>query len=237
MRIALPVALLALASPAGAAEQRIMVNDFDRVQVEGPYRVTLTVGGTSAAVATGSRSALDRVSVEVQGRTLRIRPNRSAWGGYPGEEGGGPVEIRATTRELRAGIIIGSGSLTVDRAKGLRIELSVSGSGRLGVAAVEADQLIVNLRGSGKILLGGKARQLRAAVEGNADLDAGSFRAEHADVTADTAGAIALTALQTARIRANGTGEVAIGGTAACTVSGPAAGGVSCGRSGTDYRP
>src|SRR5687767_13591401 len=138
MRIVLPLSLLALAaaSPAGAAEQRVMVSDFDRVQVEGPYQVNLTTGRTSAAVAIGTRAALDRVSIEVQGRTLRVRANRSAWGGYPGEEGGGPVRIEATTNELRAGTIIGAGSLSVDRAKGLRIDLSVSGSGRLGVAAV-----------------------------------------------------------------------------------------------------
>jgi len=230
MRILTPFLLLAfaLAAPALAAERRVMVTDFDRVRVEGPYRVTLNVGPTSAAVATGSRAALDRVSIDVQGRTLRIRPNRSAWGGYPGDKAG-LVEIAATTRELRAATIIGPGSLGIDRARGLRIDLSLSGSGRLGLAAVEADQLFVNLEGSGKIVLGGKARQMRAAIAGTGDLDGSALRADYADLIADTAGAIAFTAVRTVKVRANGTGDVAIAGPAACTVTGLAADLVRCG--------
>ncbi|HMJ94174.1 MAG TPA: DUF2807 domain-containing protein, partial [Allosphingosinicella sp.] len=85
MRILLTALLLLLfATPASAADQRVMVTDFDRVQVDGPYQVTLSVGRPSGVIASGSRGALDRVTIEVQGRTLRIRPNRSAWGGYPG---------------------------------------------------------------------------------------------------------------------------------------------------------
>jgi hypothetical protein len=221
-------ALAAASAPAAAAERRYMVTDFDRVQVEGPYEVTLATGRPSGATATGSQTAIDRVSVEVQGRTLHVRPNRAAWGGYPGQPIG-TVRIAATTRELRGGLVTGPGSLVIDRAGGLRLDLNVSGSGRLGVAAVAADQLVVGLAGSGKIMLGGKARQIRASIQGTGDLDAASLRADDADIGADTAGTIALTALRTAKVRANGIGIVEIGGTPACTVTGLGAGGVRCG--------
>jgi len=230
MRMLLAACLIVFAAaPAAADDRRIMVTDFDRVQVEGPYQVTLAVGRPSSATASGSRAGLDRVTVEVQGRTLRIRPNRSAWGGYPGERGGGVVRIQATTQELRFASVIGPGSLSIDRARGLRIDLIVSGSGRLGVASLEADQLVATLNGSGKIMLGGKARQLRASLTGTGDFDGSAFRADNADIVADTAGSVALTAVRTAKVRANGTGEVAIGGAPACTVGGLAADLVRCG--------
>jgi len=230
MRILLTALLLLLfATPASAADQRVMVTDFDRVQVDGPYQVTLSVGRPSGVIASGSRGALDRVTIEVQGRTLRIRPNRSAWGGYPGEASGGVLQIVATTQELRAATVIGAGSLTIDRAKGLRIDLTVSGSGRLGIAALDADQLVLNLNGSGRIMLGGKAKQLRAFLSGTGDLDAASFHADNADIVTDTAGAVAFTAVRTAKVRANGTGDVAISGTAACTITGLADYLVRCG--------
>src|SRR5690242_6766099 len=82
--LAASLALLTVSVSASAVDRRYAVTDFDRVVVEGPYSVRLTVGRPSAAVATGAQAALEGVSVDVQGTTLRIRRNANAWGGYPG---------------------------------------------------------------------------------------------------------------------------------------------------------
>jgi Putative auto-transporter adhesin, head GIN domain len=223
-------ALLALlaAAPAVAAERRYPVTDFDRIQVEGPYKVALRTGLSSGATAAGSAQALDRVTIEVQGRTLRIRPNRSAWGGYPGAAAG-PVTIQATTRDLSHVTVGGSGSLDIDRVRGLRVDLSVVGSSHLAVAAVDADNLLVGLVGSGRITLSGKAKQLRATVQGSGDFDGRGLSADDAQVTADTAGSVAVRAVRTAKVNARGLGDVEIIGTPACTVEALGAGTVTCG--------
>lgn len=229
MALSLALAAALAAVPSAAAERRYSVTDFDRVQVDGPYEVRLLTGRSSSARAVGGQNGLDRVSVEVQGRTLRIRPDRSAWGGYPGDAVG-PVLIELTTRDIRFAAVTGPGSLTVDRARGLRVELSVLGSGTLGVAALEADTLIVGLLGSGRIALAGRARQLKATIQGSGDLDAPGLRAEDAQLTADTAGSIRLEAGRSAKVNAVGAGSVEISGTPSCTVSGPRAALVRCGR-------
>ncbi len=231
--ILLVLATLAVSAPfatdgAAAAERRFMVVDFDRVQVEGPYRVEMATGGPSLAVATGPLAALDRVSMDVQGTTLHIRPNRSAWGGNA-RDAAGPIAIRIATRTLRAATVSGGGTLEIKGGKNLRIDLILNGSGRMDVAGLDADLLAVNLIGSGRIGLAGKARQLRASVEGSGDLDGAALRADDIDITANTAGTIALTAMRNARVRAAGSGEVAVGGTPACSVTGLAAGNVRCG--------
>lgn len=225
----LPLAAgLLMSTPAAAAERRFMVVDFDRVRVEGPYQVEMVTGGPSLAVATGPLAALDRVSMEVQGTTLHIRPNRSAWGGNA-RDAAGPIAIRIATRTLRAAVVTGGGALAIKGAKNLRIDLTLSGSGRIDVAGVDADLLAVILTGSGKIGLAGKARQVRASVEGSGDLEAAGLRADDVDIGANTVGAIAITAVRTAKVRANGSGETLISGSPACTVSGLAAGNVRCG--------
>src|SRR3954465_10497005 len=106
--------IAAAAAPAAAAERNYPVTDFDRVQVEGPYEVVLVTGTGSGARATGSAAALERVTVEVQSGVLKIHPNRSGWGGYPGANAD-PVRIAASTRQLRAATVIGAGTLAVDR--------------------------------------------------------------------------------------------------------------------------
>ncbi len=226
----LPLALIALAAaaPAGGAERTYSITDFDRVQVDGPYRVTLTTGRSSAARAEGSAEALDHVSVDVQGGTLRVRRNRSAWGSYPGA-GSGPVTIALTTRDLRNAAVVGSGSLDIDRAKGLRVDLSVSGSGRLTVAAVEADNLIVGLLGGGRITIAGRARQLKATVQGSGDLAAAGLSADDAQIASDTAGNVAVAVARTAKVTATGAGNVEIIGAPVCTVEAKGSGQVLCG--------
>jgi hypothetical protein len=60
---------------------------------------------------------------------------------------------------------------------------------------------------------------------------------DDADIVSDTSGAVALTALRTAKVRANGTGSMAISGSAACSVTGLGAGNVQCGAAGARAAP
>jgi hypothetical protein len=222
-------AFAALAAPAAAAERRYSVTDFDRVQVDGPYEVTLTTGTASHATAVGDQAAIDRVAIDVQGRTLRVRPNPSAWGGYPGARTG-TARIVLSTRDLRGATVIGAGSLAIDRARGLRFDLSLSGSGSLSVGSADADTMIVASLGSGAIRVGGKAKLLRLTVEGSGDFDGRGLVAEDAQVAAGTSGAVVVGAARTAKVTARGRGTVDILGTPSCTLSGPAAPMVQCGK-------
>jgi hypothetical protein len=222
---------LAAASPAAAAERSYSVTDFDRVQVEGPYEVTLVTGGNAAARASGSEAALERVTVEVQSGQLKIHPNRSGWGGYPGSNAG-PLRIAVSTRDLRAATLIGAGTLRIDRVRGLRADLSVSGSGRIEAARIEADNLNIGIIGSGRIAAAGTARQVRATVQGSADLDAAGLVADDLVLNAETAGSVAIGARRTAKVKSAGSGNVSVGGSPACTVAAAGAGEVRCGRGG-----
>jgi hypothetical protein len=233
-RIFLPIPILltcaaaAAASPASAAEQRYSLTDFDRIQVEGPYQVVLTTGIPTSGRATGPRDAIDRVVVEVQGRTLRVHANRSAWGGYPGAASG-IARIELSTRDLGTAGVSGSGSLAIDKVRGARLDLALAGTGRLTVGQVDVDSLVVTMLGSGQIALAGRARQIRATVQGNGDLKAAALTVQDADVTAATSGAIALAASRSAKVVATGSGEVTIAGAPACTVQNRSGAPVRCG--------
>ena len=216
------------ATSVGAAERRYSVTDFDRIEVRGPYQVTLSTGRNSSARADGALAALDRVSIDVQGRTLRIRANPSAWGGNP-DQRSGPVSIRLSTRDLRAATVIGSGTLAIDRVAGLRVDLGLSGSGGLSVGAVDADNLAIGLLGAGNMTLGGKAKQFRATVQGSGDLAAAGLVVDDADIHADGPGLIEIGAARSAKVEAAGAGDVTVGGRPACTVVNRGSGNVRCG--------
>jgi formylmethanofuran dehydrogenase subunit C len=178
--------------------------------------------------ASGSADALDRVSVEVEGRTLRIRANASAWGGTPGQSPG-PVRIDVSTQDLARAALLGSGSLAIDKARGLRLDLALGGNGRLSVGAIDADNLVVDLLGSGQITVAGHAKEIHAVVKGSGDVMASGLAADDVQLTADTAGTVIVGSARSAKIVATGLGDVTVGGTPACTVDNKGAGRVRCG--------
>jgi hypothetical protein len=230
MRLALLfVTAASFAAPATAAERRYSLTDFDRIEVQGPFEVVLTTGGPTSGLATGPQAAIERVMVEVQGRTLRIHADHSVWGGYPGSSPGA-VRIGLSTRELFAAGVAGAGSLAIDKARGARLDLELAGNGTLTIGRLDVDSLVVTMVGSGQMTLAGHAKQMRATFQGSGDLKAGALTVGDADVNAATAGSVTLEAVRSAKIVSSGPGEVSIAGSPACTVQNKGSGTVRCGR-------
>lgn len=221
------VTLAALAAPARAIDRRLSVTDFDRVIVEGPYRVSLVTGRPSSATISGSIAALDRVTVDVQGQTLRIRRNRSAWGGTPGADAG-PLTVTLATRRLRSARLIGPAQLDVRGAAGLNVEFVVEGSGTLRATAVAADTLSLGLVGAGRLELAGTAGVLRGNFQGTGTVDSSALTSRSATVANTTSGDVLLAVRGPAAITNNGTGTVHVTGAPVCTLDGLNAGQVAC---------
>lgn len=210
-------AVLALAAPAAAAQRSFTVTGFDRIRVDGPFRVRLTTGVAPYAKATGSSAALNGVSVDVQGRTLIVRKNPGSWGGFPGERPG-PVEIAVGTHELSTAWLNGAGSLAIDKVKGQSFDLAVQGPGSIAVEKLTVDRLKAGLSGSGSAVLGGTAAIVTAIVRGTSSLDASGLIAKDATVGAEGVAVVKLTATNTAKVDTQGTATVELAGRPACTV-------------------
>ena len=224
-----PLGLFGSPTPAGAATRAYSVTDFDRIQVDGPYQVTLTTGRSSSARAIGGSAALDRLSIDVQGGTLRVRASASAWGGYPGTDNG-PTAVTLSTRDVRSVSVNGSGTLRVDKVRGLRLAATLAGSGQLAIGAVDGDILSVTAMGSGTIAIAGRIKNLRAELHGSATLDGSGLTAGDAVIVADSAGNIKTAVTRTVKVHASGAGDVEIIGTPACTVKATGVGRVRCGK-------
>ena len=209
---------LACAAPAAAAERNFSVTGFDRIRVDGPFRVRLTTGVAPFAKATGSSAAaLDGVAIDVQGRTLIVRPNRSSWGGYPGQAAG-PVEITLGTHELSAAWLNGPGSLSITQIKGLSFDLAIQGSGSAEIGHASVDQLKIGISGAGSATLAGTAPKLTAVVRGASSLNASRLQVKDATVGAEGPSVVQLTATGEVTVDATGVASVELAGNPSCTV-------------------
>jgi hypothetical protein len=210
--------LLAAAAPAHGAERSFSVTSFDKVRVDGPFRVTVTTGVAPFASVRGSAAAIDRVSVGVEGRTLVVRSNGSSWGGYPGEAVG-PVEIRVGTHEIAAAFLNGAGALAIDRVKGLSFDLAVQGSGSAAIGNAAVDQFKIGISGAGSATVSGAAPKMTAVLRGTSTLDASALAVKDATLGAEGASVIQAKATNSAKVDARGTASVEISGDPACTVT------------------
>ena len=204
---------------ASAAERNFGVSGFDRVRVDGDYKVTLTVGVPPFAKAKGTARALDPVDVVVEGRTLIVRANKSAsWGGYPGESAG-PVEVLIGTHELSAAFVNGAGSLNINQVRGMKFEASAQGAGLIAIDWVEVDQFQLGLAGAASARLAGKALKMTAIVRGTSALDGEALVVKDAVIGAQGPAIVKLTATGTAKVDAIGVAAVTLSGKPSCIVT------------------
>src|SRR5918993_153326 len=219
----LPIlALLLLASlPATAAapttQRNFSVTGFDRIRVDGPYKVTLKTNVAPYARASGTTASLNGVSIKVEGRTLVIRQGSGGWGGYPGE-GRGPVTIEAGTHDLSAIYINGPGALDVDRVKGLKFEVSIQGSGSVSIGQVDVDQLTAGIAGAATTRLAGRAAKLTATIRGTSTFAADGLKVADAVIGAEGPSMIQAQVTNSAKVDASGLASITLAGSPACTV-------------------
>lgn len=212
-------AALCLSFPAVAAERNFGVNGFDRVRLDGDYRVTLTTGIAPFAKASGDSRAIDGLSIRVEGRTLVVRAAQSGnWGNYPGAQNG-PIAIAIGTHDLTAVQVNGAGSLTINRVEGLKFDASAIGAGLLAIDEVEVDQFTLALSGSANARMAGKIGKLTALARGTSVLDGTALNVKDASIVAEGPSTVRLTATETAKVNAAGVGSVALSGNPSCTLT------------------
>jgi hypothetical protein len=217
IRLTFLLAVVALAAPGDAASRNFGINSFTRIRVDGPYKVTLATGVAPFASASGSSAGLDRVAIDVEGSTLIVHPNRSSWGGYPGENPG-PVEIRLGTHDLNAAYVNGSGTLAIDKVEGLTFELSVQGSGAAAIGHAEVDQLKIGVGGTASAVLAGKAGKMTAILRGVSSLDASALAAKDATIGAEGAATVKADVADAVTVDASGPATITLSGSPACTL-------------------
>lgn len=217
MRSLLLAPLLLLAAAAPAQERGFMVGSFERLRVEGPFEVEV-VAGPPRAVATGDRVALDQVAVRTNGDTLVVNAGPLAWAG---RKNASLPKLRVSVPALRGVALAGGARVRAAEMRGGRVELMLTGGGSLDVGRVSAEDLIVNLTGTGAITLAGTAARARIRNYGAGSVDAGALIAGDANLTSESSGDIRIEARYTARATALGSGGISIAGKPECTLQGP----------------
>lgn len=253
-------AVLLLAACGGAQSERVKLSGrtenrpvsvamFDKVELKGPDRVIVRVGGNPSVSMTGDVAVLDTVETVVEDGKLVVRRKGRGWSvSGAGER----ATITVTVPRLAAASVGGSGEMTVDRVSGGdfaaaiggsgdlhvgdvragKLEAAIGGSGDLKFDRVEADKVEMAIGGSGSIDAAGRARSVEASIAGSGDVLASRLQADTAAVSIAGSGTANVHARTTAKIAIVGSGDAVVSGTARCETSKMGSGSVRCGGGG-----
>lgn len=231
MTRAIPLfALVLLAAPAAAADRSYIVTAFDRVRVDGPFEVRVTVGGGSAkASASGDARVLAGIDISVQGSTLVVRRDVNGWNEQERADGPAPV-IVLVAPDLKGASVIGGGKLSIAGSlRGPRIDFTVTGNGAIDASGIDADAVNVSTIGAGNVTLAGRAASARLMTNGSGTIAATPLTVGDVTVRLDGPGETQVTTRYTANVTSTGLGRIVVAGNPKCTVKALAGGPIKCG--------
>jgi hypothetical protein len=194
------------------------VRSFEKIRVEGPYRVSLKTGVAPYARASGSASALDRIDLEMRGNVLIVRAATSAQSSL-NNQALGSVDIELGTHDLNSAALSGSGSLAIDKVKALKFDLTVAGAGYAEIGNAAIDQLQLVLAGNAAGRLSGKAKQMTAVLRGLSTLDSSALEVSDAVIGADGPTTVRANVTKSVKLEGSGTASFALTGRPSCTLT------------------
>lgn len=231
IRALLALSLVAFAAPVAAADRSYIVTAFDRIRVDGPFEVRVTVGGGGGAKASASGDArvLAGIEITVQGSTLIVRQGGNGWNDQRRADGPAPVIVLAAP-ELKGATVIGGGKLSIaGTLRGARLDFAVTGTGSIDARGIDAQAVNVSTIGAGTVALAGRAATARLLTNGSGVIAATPLTVGDVTVRLDGPGETMVTARYTATLTSTGLGRIVVAGNPKCTAKAIAGGPIRCG--------
>lgn len=154
---------------------------FTKVHSRGAFDVEIRQGTESKVDVEGDENIVKLVHFNVDGDTLEVKT-----------EGNYTTSTRLVVK------------ITMPKVEGF----DLSGSGNADLAAIQTDDLDLDLSGSGNIKVSGSAKKLSAEVSGSGAIDTIALQVENAETDISGSGSIKVNASRNLEVDIAGSGEV-----------------------------
>lgn len=194
----------------------------EAINLVGPDIVRISQGSDFAIALQGDDQAKARMRFRLHDGTLSIMRNRENWGDHDGK-----ATVSITMPAPEKLVLAGSGEIHSETLAA-SAEIVVAGSGKVMTPSIAVDSLDVNLAGSGNYTAGGSARRLDLNVAGSGNALMDGLKVEQAKVTIAGSGNARFASDGTVDARIMGSGDVAVRGSAKCTLKSFGSGTLRC---------
>lgn len=186
------------------------VGDFTKVTFGIAGELIINIGPEYALSLEGRRSVLGEVETRVSDGRLMIRKSSSGFT-FNNER----ITVRITMPLMEALSLSGSGkALVADRLVSDKLNLVVSGSGKLVVSELEVDELACVISGSGDIIAdqGGSVDEGKIVISGSGSLSGEHVMIDHLNVAVSGSGSCCCQVSDSLDAVVSGSGNVTYNG-------------------------
>lgn len=178
------------------------VSSFSGISLSIAADLYLSQGSPQQVILQASEEDLAKIKTEVKNEHLNIKCDS-----YRSRVRN--VEIWITTPDIEELHLSGSGKIIAETSiQSEEMEMRVSGSGRIKIAELEADELGASISGSGSIHLEGTADEMEVNISGSGSMMAEGLQVDECDVKISGSGSCQVDATGELNAAISGSGRV-----------------------------
>lgn len=177
---------------------------FEGIDISGSAVVRFTQGAVDQVVIEGDDDVQQAVELDVRGGNLSLH-SVDSWKFWNARR----LHVTVTARTLKRVSISGAADFTASGpVQTERLSIAISGAGSARFDQLQAEGLQFQVSGSGDGRFAGSVEDLRIAVSGKGNLDAGGLRSERAKVAISGVGSVGVWVTQDLTVAIAGVGTV-----------------------------
>lgn len=192
------------------------VSDFNRVEISGTGVLNITQSGEEALEVEAEDNIMKHLETYVENDTLKLRVKSPwfFWTIWPTKR----ITYNLSVDDLNRIGISGSGEINTDSLSADNLTIQISGSGKADMV-LDVKNLEVNISGSGEFELAGSADNQEIKISGSGDYGAKNLISDTARINISGSGDAVLNAEKSLDVTISGSGEVQYVGSPSLTQS------------------
>jgi hypothetical protein len=183
------------------------VSNFERISLEGMGEVIVTQGGGESLAIETDDNIMEHVKSEVEGGTLKLGLKEGVSiinMIYPSQ-----LIFTVGVDDLTGLTISGSGDIKAETFETQRLDASISGSGKVQISHLAADEVRAEISGSGEVdLAGGEVAEQDISISGSGKYLAGVLCSALVTVSVSGSGEATVCAVDTLDADLSGSGAI-----------------------------
>jgi hypothetical protein len=177
--------------------------DYDAIKGIGSMDIHLERGSEGTITVKTDENLQEYIIVEVENNTLKVRTKKNTY--LKTKKG---IHVYVPFDDISEVSLTGSGDIdTKDAIQSDNLVIKVTGSGDVALE-VAANTVDATVTGSGDIVVSGRTTNLEVKVTGSGDFDGDGLRSENTDATVSGSGDATVYASKYLKARVNGSGDI-----------------------------